>query len=55
MTEYESRALHYLSRIEELLTELIVETKKIREQTKALEIQLRKSAPKPFGDSSRSG
>src|SRR5262245_18485530 len=28
MTEYESRSLHYLSRIEELLETLIVETKK---------------------------
>jgi hypothetical protein len=39
-SEYEARSLHYLSRIEELLRDLIVETKKVREQTKALEIQL---------------
>jgi len=54
MTEYESRALHYLSRIEKLLTDLIVETKKVQEQTKALEIHLRKPTQKPSAGLSKS-
>jgi hypothetical protein len=54
MTEYESRALHYLSRIEDLLKNLIVETKKVQEQTKALEIHLRKPTQKPSAGLSKS-
>ena len=54
MTDCESLTLHYLSRIEDLLKNLIVETKKVQEQTKALEIHLRKPTQKPSAGLSKS-